>query len=359
MDWSWLIIAVLLTWSLAGGVFPHYYHSLSAETYWWMGLAGTLGLFISVVLHELGHSVVGRQVGVPMQSITLFIFGGAARMGKEPPSPGAEFLMAVGGPAVTVVLTGLFFALAAWSNAAGWPVPILGVLSYLAWINLVLLGFNLVPAFPLDGGRVLRSALWAWKKNLRWATRIASNLGALFGALLIIWGIFVFVSGNFVGGMWYFLIGLFIRGASRSSYQRVLLREVLATKPIRRFMTPNPVTVSPEASVRSVVENYLYRYPYRFYPVVKGEQLLGCISVDQVRALPKDQWETQTASSVATPCSMETIIEADADSANALSALTQNPAGRLMVVDHGHLVGVVALRDLLTFFWRKMELEPA
>jgi Zn-dependent protease/predicted transcriptional regulator len=359
MDWSWLIIAILLTWSLAGGVFPHYFRGLSPGAYWWMGVAGTLGLFISVVLHELGHSLVARRFGVPMRSITLFIFGGVAQMGKEPPSPKAEFFTAVGGPIVTVLLVGLFFALTVLSGATQWPATVAGVLAYLAWINLVVLVFNMIPAFPLDGGRVLRSALWAWKKNLRWATRIASNLGAFFGLLLIVWGIFTFVSGNFVGGMWYFLIGLFIRSASHSSYQQVLLEEMLAGEPIRHFMTPNPVTVPPQASVQTIVENYLYHYPYRFYPVVDHEHLLGCISVDQVKTIPREKWDERTAESVAAPCSRDNIIDAEADAAKAFSAMARNGTRRLMVVDHGQLVGVVALKDLLTFFSRKMELERA
>jgi Zn-dependent protease/CBS domain-containing protein len=359
MDWSWLIIAVLLTWSLASGVFPHYYPGLTPATYFWMGVVGTLGLFFSVVLHELGHSLVARRFGVPMRSITLFIFGGVAQMGKEPPSPGAEFFTAIGGPAVSLLLAGIFFGLAALTKTGNWAVSAVGVLSYLSWINLVVLIFNMVPAFPLDGGRVLRSALWGWKKNLRWATRIASNLGAFFGILLIVWGIFSFISGNFVGGMWYFLIGLFIRSASQSSYQQVLLQEMLSGEPVRHFMTPNPVTVTPETSVQTIIENYLYHYPYRFYPVVEGEHLLGCISVDQIKAVPREEWERRTAGSVASPCSRENIIDVNADAARAFSTMTRDGARRLMVVDQGQLVGVVALKDLLTFFSRRMEFEHA
>ena len=358
LDWSWLIIAALLTWSLARGVFPVYYRGLSNATYWWMGAAGTLGLFVSIVLHELGHSLVARRFGLQMRGITLFIFGGVAQMSGEPPNPRAEFFTAIAGPAVTVVLAGLFFGLTAWSNSGNWPITATAVLSYLAWINCALLAFNLVPAFPLDGGRVLRSALWAWKRNLRWATRIASNLGAFFGLLLMGWGVFVFLFGNFVNGMWCFLIGLFIRHASQASYQQMLLREVLAGEPVSHFMTRDPVTVAPSDSVKSIVDHYLYRYPYRFYPIVENGELQGCVSIDRIKMLPREQWEQSTAQSVAVPCSTENMIGPDADATEALTTMSRNHAGRLMVVDHGHLVGIVALKDLLNFLSRKLEFEP-
>ncbi len=222
LDWSWLIIAGLLTWSLAEGVFPSFFPGLTPAAYWWMGAAGTVGLFVSIVLHELGHSVVARRFGIPMRSITLFIFGGVAEMEEHPPSAKAEFFMAIAGPAVAVVLAGLFLGLTFLGRFWVWPRPVAGVLDYLGWVNVLLLAFNLVPAFPLDGGRVFRSALWAWRKNLLWATRVASGLGSLFAVLLMGWGVFSFVTGSFVGGVWYFIIGLFILNASRMSYRQVL-----------------------------------------------------------------------------------------------------------------------------------------
>lgn len=357
VDWSWLIIAGLLTWSLARGVFPVDYAGMAPATYWWMGAVGTLGLFLSITLHEFGHSLVARRFGIPMKGITLFIFGGVAEMGEEPPNAKAEFFMAIAGPLVTVVLAGLFFGLAHWSRAAAWPLPAVGVLHYLAWINLIVLAFNLVPAFPLDGGRVLRSALWGWKKDIRWATWLASGIGTAFAYALLAWGIFSFFFGNFVGGIWLFLIGLFLRSASRMSYQQVLLQQSLSGEPVRRFMTANPVTVAPAASVKSIVEDFLYKYPYKFYPVVEHGQLLGCITLDQVKQVPKDEWERRTAESVAAPCSRDNIVEPETDAAKALSTMSRNHVSRLMVVDHGELVGVVALKDLLNFLTRKLELE--
>ena len=175
LDASWLILAVLLTWSLARGYFPAYYPGLAAQTYWWMGVVGALGLFASIVLHELAHSVVARRYGLPMRGITLFIFGGVAEMDDHPPTAKSEGMMAIVGPIASYALALVFYLLHLAGSGGGLPEALTGVLGYLAFINLVLATFNLVPGFPLDGGRVLRSILWAWKGDLRWATRTASG----------------------------------------------------------------------------------------------------------------------------------------------------------------------------------------
>jgi Zn-dependent protease/CBS domain-containing protein len=357
LDGSWFIIAILVTWSLARGAFPSHYEGLSKETYWIMGAIGMLGLFASIVLHELGHAYVAQKQGIAMRGITLFIFGGVAEMGEQPPSPKAEFWMAIAGPIVTVVIAAVCFGVAHIGKVAGWPIPVTGVLSYLAWINVVLLAFNLVPAFPLDGGRVLRSILWAIKKNLRWATRVASLIGTGFAFLLMAWGIFSFIFNNFIMGVWYFLIGMFIRNASQMSYQQVLMRSALAGVPVRRFMTAQPVTVPASTSLKDVVENYLYKYPYKLYPVVQNENLAGCLSIDQIKLIPKEQWASRTAESVAMPCAPENVIEPEADATKALSTMSRTHSSRLMVVDHGHLLGIIAFKDLALFLSRKMELD--
>ncbi|MFW6129366.1 MAG: site-2 protease family protein, partial [Candidatus Aminicenantaceae bacterium] len=186
IDFSWLILGILITWTLAEGLFPHLYKDLSSLTYWLMGVAGALGLLFSIVFHELWHSLIARKFGLPMKGITLFVFGGVAEMSEEPPSPKAEFFMAVAGPISSAVLgLGLFgvFFLGASGN---WPKSITGVINYLGFLNIILAGFNLLPAFPLDGGRVLRSVLWGWKDNIRWATRISSKIGGAFGIALIV-----------------------------------------------------------------------------------------------------------------------------------------------------------------------------
>lgn len=217
VDLSWFVIVILITWSLAKRLFPNFYSELSNQQYWMMGLAGALGLFVSIIAHELGHAVVARRFDVPIKGITLFIFGGVAEMEREPPSAKAEFFVAIGGPIVSVVLAIGFYLL----GVLGDPVfvaPVAGVLWYLGLVNGLVVGFNLIPAFPLDGGRILRGVLWHVKGNLRWATRITSNLGSTFGLFLIVLGILGLITGNFIGGFWQVLLGIFLRGAAQMSY---------------------------------------------------------------------------------------------------------------------------------------------
>src|SRR5436190_7526494 len=217
IDPSWIVIAVLIAWSLSVGLFPMLYPGLPVATYWSMGISGALGLFISIVLHELGHAVVAQRYGIPIRGITLFIFGGVAEMRDEPPSPKAEFLMAIAGPAVSVAIALVCWALAHVGARAHWPIAPVDVFAYLASMNGLLVLFNLIPGFPLDGGRVLRSALWKWKNNVRWATHITSQIGSFFGIFLILLGVWSVLRGNFIAGMWWFLIGMFLRNAAQQS----------------------------------------------------------------------------------------------------------------------------------------------
>jgi len=358
IDLSWLLLAILITWSLARGLFPHFYPDLNTGIYWWMGALGALGLFLSIVFHELSHSMIARRFGLPIRGITLFIFGGVAEMHQEPESAQAEFYMAVAGPAASIVAGGFFYGLRLWAQAGEWSIPLTGVVSYLAFINLILAGFNLFPAFPLDGGRILRSALWAWKKKLKWATRIASNIGAGFGFVLIFLGVFQFVGGNFIGGVWWFLIGLFMRNASHMSYQQVLMRKSLEGEKIERFMKKDPVTVDSNTRLSDFIEDYLYQYNYKMFPVVDNGQLKGCITVNQVKAVAAEKRPQLTIREVMTSCDADVTIQKDEDVVKALSIMRHTDNGRLMVVDEqNQLVGVIVLKDLLRFFSRKVELE--
>jgi Zn-dependent protease len=355
IDLSWLIIALLVTWSLAQGFFPARYEGLSAPAYWAMGIAGAAGLFFSIVFHELFHSLVARRFGLPMKGITLFVFGGVAEMDEEPPSPKAEFFMAIAGPLSSVAL-GLAFA--AVGKAAGnlLPPTVHGVIEYLAFLNLILAGFNLVPAFPLDGGRVLRSALWHWKKDLRWATRQAARIGSGFGALLMIIGVLNVITGDVIGGVWQFMIGMFLRGAAQTSYQQVMIRKVLEGETVARLMKRDPVTVSAGISLRELVENYVYAYHYKMYPVMEGQELVGCISTRQVKEVPRNEWERRTVGEMALRCSPQNAIAPDTDAVKALSVMNRTGNSRLLVVDGGRLVGIISLKDILALLAVKLDL---
>jgi Zn-dependent protease/CBS domain-containing protein len=357
VDMSWLIIAVLIAWSLSMGYFPYMFADLSTRAYWIMGITGALGLFASIVVHEFAHSLAARRVGIHMKGITLFIFGGIAEMGEEPPDARSEFLIAIAGPLASIVLSIGFYAIYQISQAAGGLIGFTGVVGYLAFINLVLAIFNLIPAYPLDGGRVLRAVLWHVKKNLRWATRVSSSIGAGFGIFLIILGVMRVLYGNFIGGMWFFLIGLFLHGAARASYQQLIARKALEGEPLERFMNTDPVTVSPALPVDRLVEEYVYKYHYKLYPVVEDQKLIGCVNFRDIRSVEKDKWSTTPVKQLMQPCSLENTIEPQADAVQALSKMNSNATSRLMVVDHGRLAGIVALKDMLRFLSHKVELE--
>lgn len=357
LDWSWVLIAILIAWSLSTGFFPSWFEELPASSYWIMGVVGALGLFLSIIFHEMAHSLVARRYGLPMRGITLFIFGGVAQMDREPPSPKAEFMMAIAGPLSSILAALLFYGFYAAAMGGGWPRPVYGVLLYLAMINGLLAVFNLVPAFPLDGGRILRSVLWKAKNNLRWATKISSWIGSAFGIFLIVLGVFSFLRGNFIGGMWWFLIGLFIRGAAAMSYQQLLIRRALEGERVRRFMNPDPVAVPPSLSVADLVEDYIYRHHFKMFPVVDGQKLLGCVTTRQVKEVPREQWSQKKVEELADRCSNGNTISPGADAMEALSSMSRNRLSRLMVVEDSRLVGVLSLKDLLRFISDKVELE--
>ncbi len=357
IDASWIIIAVLITWSLAKGLFPAWYPDLEQETYWLMGVVGALGLFAAIVAHEFCHSLVARKFGMQMKGITLFIFGGVAEMGDEPPTAKAEFAMAIVGPLSSIAIGVIFYGIYRLGLSSGWPTPVNGVTYYLAYINGILAAFNLLPAFPLDGGRVLRSILWGAKGNLRWATRVSSAIGAAFGIGLIVLGIFQFISGNVIGGLWMFLIGLFLRNAAQMSYQQILVRKALEGEKVRRFMNTNPVTVQDSITVEHLVEDYIYKHHYKMFPVMSGDKLVGCITTRQVKEIPREAWSRETIREAASACSPDNTISPDTDAIQALARMNQGGVSRLLVVENGRLVGLVTLKDLLDFFSLKVELE--
>ncbi len=357
IDFTWFLLAILLAWSLAEGLFPYYYQGHSTGTYWWMGAAGALGLFLSIVFHEFWHSVIARHFGLPMKGITLFIFGGVSEMEDEPPNAKTELLMAIAGPISSAVLGGLFL-MAYWGGySARWPEPVWGVLQYLGWLNLVLAVFNMIPACPLDGGRVLRSSLWATRGDLRWSTRIAAAFGSGTGVLLILLGLIAFITGNVITGIWYFLIGMFIRGAAQMSYRQVLIRNALSGETISRFMEPHPIVVPPSISIHELVNDYIYRYHFKMFPVTTDGTLLGCISSRQVKDIPREQWDLRRVEDALTTCSLENTIPPDTDPMKALSIMNRTGNSRLLVVEGDHLVGIITLKDMLKFLNLKMDLE--
>lgn len=353
---SWFVIAALVVWSLATGVFPAERPGLSEVTYWTMGVAGALGLFASIVIHESCHAIVARRNRIPMRGITLFVFGGVAEMEGEPASAGAEFRMAAAGPLASIVLALTGFGLAAVTRGI-WPEPTLTVVRYLALLNAALAGFNLVPGFPLDGGRILRAALWKRSGDLRRATRTAARVGSAFSAVLMSLGVVAILSGMLVTGMWWILIGLFLRQAARESYAQVRLRHALAGQTVRDFMAAPPATVPPDVSLADFLQRYALRHGPGALPVIEDGRLLGSVTGNAVMRLPRDTWASQRVSAVLEASGPETAIGPQADAMQALSAMMRTGRQRLLVVEEGRLLGMVSLRDLLDYCSVAMELD--
>ena len=357
-DLTWLILFALVIWTLSAGYFPEAYGHLSQGTYLWMAVIGAIGLIASIVIHELSHSLVARRFGMRISGITLFAFGGAAELEDEPPTAWAEFLMAAAGPAMSLVLA-LVFWLIAGALAGTAPTPFVAVVRYLAGINVILAIFNCVPAFPLDGGRMLRAALWGWRGDVRWATRIASNLGGAFGVGLIVLGIVTALGGNLVGGMWYALIGLFVRAAAASAYQQLVTREVLGHVSLASLMTRDPVTASPETSIADLVDHYFLARNLKLVPVVANGAVVGVVDVRAAKAVPRQEWESRRIADIMTPLSPESTIQLGADAAAALAQMQRTAQTRLLVMDGTRLAGILSLSDILRMIGLRLDLDSS
>jgi len=357
VDASWLLLAALIIWTLAEAVFPGLVPHLARAAYWWMAAATTIGLLFSIVFHETAHALLARHYGMPVRGITLFIFGGVAEMEQEPPSPKSELLMAIAGPLASFVLAGVFFVLLLLAGALDAPPAVQGTLWYMWFINAVLGIFNLIPAFPLDGGRVLRAALWLWRGDLVAATRIAAEAGNFFGILLMVFGVFGVITGDFIGGMWRFLIGLFLKGAADASYREVIARTALQGVLVAQVMTPDPISVTPETSVESFIEDFVYRYHHRVFPVTRDGAFLGCVGTEQAATIAREAWPTTLIAWIMQPCAAEDTISPGKDAIAALAQMRRAGRTRLWVVEGGRLVGVLSLRDMLELLSTKLELE--
>ena len=358
VDVSWLIFAALIIWTLAAGLFPAQAPNLPRAIYWWMGVAGAIGVFFSIVIHELCHSLMARRFDMPITGITLFIFGGVAELHEEPTSSKAEFWTAVVGPLSSMAI-GTALLIAAALAGAGAPRPVLLLLSWLGTLNWLLAVFNLIPAFPLDGGRILRSLLWGWKCDFAWATRIAARCGSAFGFVLILVGGVAFLRGNLIGGIWLFLIGMFLNGAAGASRRQLELRQAFSGRRVENFITAEPLAIAPDVSLKSLVENYFYRYHHKIFPVLRADGALsGCITAAKLRKIDQSQWEKLHVGDASEPCAADATISPDADALDALNKMQQTGRDELLVVRKNRFVGILSLTHMLHFLAIRKDLIP-
>jgi Zn-dependent protease len=359
LGFSWILLTLFLIWSLAQSYFPTSYLGLENQTYWWMGLIGAGGFLGSLLFHEWAHAAVARRRRFPAAASTLFLFGGVADTKTEPPDPKTESLIAIAGPLSSFGLGVVWYAAFKFGYRANFPLAVLGIFDFLAFANALLGAVNLVPAFPLDGGSILRAWLRRRNNDLRQATRLACLAGSLCGFALMMTGFVQVITGHILAGVWWFVLGFFLRETAGASYYRMVTQTTLASMAIRRIMTPNPVTISSDTSVQRLVEDYFHRSFHNMYPVMEDARLIGCVGPKQISAVPRDKWAELTARDLTIPCSKDNTIDVDSDTEAALSLMNKTGNSRLLVVDDGRLAGIVTLKDLSKFLTLKLDVKPA
>ncbi|QJF52360.1 site-2 protease family protein [Roseobacter ponti] len=349
LDKSWLLIAALITWSLAQQYFPQTFPDQTPGTYLVMGLFACLCFFGSLLLHELAHSVVARRFGIGVKSITLFLFGGVAELASEPDRPRVEFWIAVAGPAMSLFLAFGFWIFGAFTELALRQSPIPVVLHYLALINFVLALFNLVPAFPLDGGRILRAALWHRTGDVLRATETAARSGTFFAFLLMTFGVLSLFQGAVFAGFWYILIGGFVLMAARSSYQTQLAEAVFDHKTVAMLMTPDPVTTRPDVTLDEFVNHIMIDRRASFVPVVENGVLLGHMDHRVLEGIDRENWPGMHVDDIFAGLTAEASVAPYMPVKDLMALIAQTGRRKFMVVEDHRLCGVITLSDVIRY----------
>jgi Zn-dependent protease len=345
---SWLVLATVLATVEAGALQED--PGFDARTSWLVAIAVVVGLFVSLVLHELMHSLVARRTGMKVRAITMFLLGGVSEMEDEPETAWREFAMAIVGPLASLVIALGLFAAWWWGDRAAWPAPLLAAVLRLATCNAVLAVFNLVPAYPLDGGRVLRAMLWGLRGDALWATRIAAAMGVGFGVVLIVGGIALSIAERTPVFLLHCAVGVFLVFAARLGLRHAAVRRALHGTTVRTFVQASGVVGVPRwIPLTELVTDHLVARRERLVPVTDGERLLGCVSREDVERVPREAWASTPVGEVMRPCARDIAIGLDAPAEEALARMTRERLSHLLVLDQGRLAGVVLLRDIAAF----------
>ncbi|MFH1032627.1 MAG: site-2 protease family protein [Chloroflexota bacterium] len=353
IHYTWIFLFILVTWSLAAGFLPQGYPGWSQTVYWVTGAIASLLLFLSILLHELAHSLVARARGMSVNSITLFIFGGVSNLEDEPTKPRTEFVMAIVGPLTSLILGGILWGVLQVIQTRQSPLG--ATLLYLSQINLILAAFNLLPGFPLDGGRVLRSILWGSTGNLVKATNIAGVVGIVFGWGLIGFGVFQLLGGNFLGGIWFAIIGWFLSNAADSSRRDIAMRQQLAGIQVKDVMNVSQETISPKTPVNDVVWDIFHKRHGRAVPVCDSGRLMGIVTLTDVKGLPTDKWAATSVESIMTRQPLFTVKPED-DLSFAMKLIAQHDVNQVLVLQEGQCAGILSRADIIRHLQLRQEL---
>lgn len=372
IDWSWILILILITWNLAASVFPSIHPNWSPLLLWSLAIAAALLFFLSILAHELAHSIVAVKRGMPVKEITLFMFGGVSNIEKEPETPGQEFWVTIVGPLTSLIL-GLFFlgiGAATLPRGTGQSTmrliaglsPLQTLMLWLGPVNIALAVFNLIPGFPLDGGRILRSFIWALTKNYKRATRWAARVGQAVGWIMIFMGIAMvfgfsvpFFGRGAVGGVWLVLIGWFLRNAAEQSYNQVIVTDLLEGVSVGELMNRNTINVPPNISVETMVDQYIMSSDQRAFPVQEEDTLVGLVCLSDIRKVSRQEWAQTRVADIMTPLAQIDVIEPQEDAAEALTRLSRKDVRQLPVVQNGRLLGLVRQQDIVR--WLQWQAE--
>jgi Zn-dependent protease/CBS domain-containing protein len=343
VNWSWLVVFALIVWTLASGIFPSTNPGLSKPTHIAMAVVAAFLFFLSILLHEFGHALQARREGIEIDGITLWLFGGVARFKGSFRSAGAEFRVAIAGPLVSLAL-GVLFVLIALINGLSSAVD--GVAAWLGYINLTLLVFNLIPAPPLDGGRVLHAALWRWRGDFVWATRVGANVGRAFGYLLIAGGLAMFIFQSSFSGAWLAFLGWFLLNAATAEARYLLTQQALSGLRVGDVMTPNPVVVSPDTTLGEFMDKIVLSQRHTTYPVVDDDKPVGLLPFRCVASVPRGEWDVRRVRDCLISLDKVPVLGEVKDAVDALAELSQSAGGHGLVVSNGGLAGIISTSDL-------------
>jgi Zn-dependent protease/CBS domain-containing protein len=346
LDFSWFLIFALMTWTLAVSYFPAEYRNWPVTQYWIVGALTAILLFVSVLLHELGHSVVAMHYKIPVKSITLFIFGGVAQIASEPPSAISEFWIAIAGPVVSFALA-LFFTIL--KPVAASFSPLLALATYLAYINGTLGLFNLIPGFPLDGGRVFRAIIWGISHNFRRATLIAGNVGRAVAFLFILYGVWILLAGNFIGGLWIAFIGWFLESAAVSQVQHQQVHDILANHTVSQVMSSSYSIIPADTTVQYLVDDHILNSGRRSFIVENGDRVVGLLTLHHVQQVSRSEWPVTKVSQIMIPIEQAKLVQPDTELWSALEEMDRDGYSQLPVVSEGQVAGMLTRDGIITF----------
>lgn len=346
LDYSWFLVFILLTWSFAVGYYPQEFANWSGVTYWIVGAATAIMLFVSVLIHELGHSVIAMRYKIAIRNITLFLFGGVAQIASEPPSAAAEFWIAIAGPVTSFILAVLFYlsepVVAAFT-------PLFGLVKYLAYINLALVLFNLIPGFPLDGGRVFRALVWGMTGSMRKATVVAAGVGRFIAFLFIVLGVWQIFVGNIGNGLWIAFIGWFLENAASAQVQQTVVQGLLAGHTVSDAMSRSFTEIPVNVSLQQLVDHQILAAGRRVFVVKRYEEVVGLLTLHRVQQVPRDQWPTTTVEQVMIPADQMKTARPTDELEQCFSMMNRDGVNQLPVMVNGHMLGLLTREDVISF----------